>query len=71
MPILEFDDGKGGKVTAIVCGRGLKTCGWCNRISTKLCDFPTGAQGKTCDARMCDSHSTHAAKDTDYCPTPH
>jgi hypothetical protein len=68
MPILEMKD-KDGKVvsSAIVCGRGLKSCHWCGRLQTKLCDFPLSDK-KTCDASMCDEHATHAGKDLDYCP---
>lgn len=60
--------------TVIICrGRPRNTrCQFCQRPSTKLCDFPlTGAQaGKTCDAPMCAGCAYHLGKDVDFCP-PH
>lgn len=56
--------------TAIICTRGPRRqhCRWCNRWSTKLCDFST-RNGETCDAPLCDTHATRLAdRIIDYCP---
>jgi hypothetical protein len=56
---------------AIVCGvrRGPRAkCSFCRRRPhEKLCDFDLG-NGKTCDAKMCDSCSTKIGPDRDLCP---
>jgi hypothetical protein len=61
---------KDGPITAhILCSRRSRTCKFChNRAVSKLCDFPVGPNGKTCDAPMCDRCSTPAAREVDYCP---
>lgn len=67
---------KGDGVGAIVCTRGpAKRCKWCQRPSTKLCDFPVKRNGKagTCDASMCDRCAVTVpglGVSLDYCP-PH
>jgi hypothetical protein len=60
---------------AIVCGRGARPpkCRFCDRQSTKLCDFVTSHQQqvthkKTCDAPMCDVHAKSVGPNLDYCP---
>lgn len=66
---------KVGEVTAIVCGKFKEAakCRWCGRPSTKLCDYPLSsrgelADGKTCDAPMCDAHARNAGPNKDLCP---
>lgn len=61
-----------GPVTAHICTRGAKAkvCKFCSkRFVEKLCDFPTGAHGKTCDAGMCGKCATSVGPDLDYCPS--
>ena len=62
-----------GQPIGIICGhrqRSRTLCKFCNRdFVRKLCDFPTGAGGKTCDAGMCDRCATSIGPDKDYCPT--
>ncbi len=64
---IKFADGS----VAIICGvrRGTPAkCQFCRRRPhTKLCDFDIG-NGKTCDARMCDSCTTNVGPNRDYCP---
>jgi hypothetical protein len=57
-------------ITMHICTRGTKRqrCHFCNRWSEKLCDFPTGKNGKTCDARMCSRCASSVGPDLDYCP---
>ena len=52
-----------------------KKCQFCDRPSTKLCDFPMSppeqvTHRRTCDAPMCDEHATLIGEDRDLCP-PH
>lgn len=56
---------------AMVCGghRRVAKCEFCRaRPHTRLCDMEM-LDGKTCDARMCDSCATPGAGDLDHCPT--
>jgi hypothetical protein len=60
-----------GNFTAFICTRGRqpKRCSFCNtQWATKLCDFPVGPRGKTCDAAMCDQCATSVGPDRDHCP---
>ena len=64
----EFRDGM------IICSRSRRTnpkCKWCNRPSTKLCDYwvsSDGRPGRTCDAPMCDEHAVRVGPEKDHCP---
>ena len=64
-----FRDGSG--MTFIACNRSrVQPCKFChNQPVAKLCDFPTGPKGKTCDAGMCAKCATSVGPDQDYCPT--
>jgi hypothetical protein len=55
---------------AIICGvRKPAKCQFCKaRPHTRLCDFFLQAEGKTCDARMCDKCTTRGGQDLDHCP---
>jgi hypothetical protein len=65
MPFIDTEFG----VVHINCGRKPRQrCHFCNRWSEKLCDFPTGKNGKTCDARMCSRCASSVGPDLDYCP---
>lgn len=73
MPCEKVDLGGGN--FAIVCGRRSgreKRCKWCEKVATKLCDFPLRGEkaGKTCDAPMCKDCATKWGIDKDLCP-PH
>jgi hypothetical protein len=60
-----------GKFTAFICDRGgrRRPCQFCRTgYVTKLCDFPAGPRGKTCDAGMCDKCATNVGPDRDHCP---
>lgn len=51
----------------------LKKCQWCQRLSTKLCDFVVSppeqvTHRRTCDARMCEDHAKSVGANLDYCP---
>jgi hypothetical protein len=53
----------------IVCTRSnlrFRSCRYCGRFTTILCDFPI-ASGKTCDAPVCVDCSTPVGEDKDYC----
>ncbi len=55
---------------AIVCmgNRPRRRCPFCRRNwATLLCDFPL-ANGKTCDARICEECAEHVGPDRDHCP---
>lgn len=55
----------------IVCGprRPRKFCKDCGReFASKLCDFPVGPKGKTCDTPICDKCATPVGPDRYYCP---
>lgn len=53
-----------------VCSRGRrpKTCRWCSRPSTKLCDWKAPAAARTCDAPICDDHAKVVGPNRDHCP---
>jgi len=52
----------------IICSRGpaKKRCAYCERDSSKLCDYPLKS-GKTCDSPMCTLHTWSPEPNTDYC----
>jgi len=54
---------------AIVCGTfpGEKHCVVCGTFATRLCDHRT-SDGRTCDAPLCDEHTTRLSAERDYCP---
>lgn len=62
MPIIRDET---GNVIAIVCSRP-KRCAYCDRSSTKLCDYPK-TEGKTCDTAMCNAHAWSPEPGKDYC----
>jgi hypothetical protein len=56
------------KQTAMfLCRRSTARCRYCDRASTRLCDFEV-AVGKTCDIPMCDFCTHRADQTVDYCP---
>ncbi len=65
-------------VTVIHCRRGRvhtkEPCSApsCTTPHTRFCDFPLRGRkaGRTCDAKLCDSHATCAAPGKHHCP-PH
>lgn len=64
-----------GKPSGLVCGPGVRRgapCAFCNRTSSRLCDFPVtkdhGVKG-TCDAPLCSDCTTRIAGDGDLCRT--
>jgi hypothetical protein len=54
---------------AIVCGRGRRgaRCGWCTQRAGLLCDWKVG-KGKTCDAKICNTHAQEVAPEKHLCP---
>ena len=56
--------------TIIFCNRTRRViCKFCGvRPVSKLCDFPTGPHGKTCNAMMCAQCATSISPNVDYCP---
>ena len=69
---------KVGNDVMIVCGSGKKPtrppkCAFCDRQSTRLCDFVVSppqqiTHKRTCDAPMCDEHAARVGKIRDLCP---
>lgn len=63
---------KEGRPIGVVCGlrrAPRRMCKFCQKdFVRKLCDFPTGTGGKTCDAGICDRCATTIGPDRDYCP---
>lgn len=61
----------GDGATAIVCQRRLRTqpvtCA-CGVTAARLCDYPTGPRGRTCNRPVCALHATRVGKDRDLCP---
>ena len=55
-----------GERICIACGTLGDPC-VCGSISDILCDFPV-AEGKTCDARLCNHCGQEVAPDIHYCP---
>lgn len=56
----------------IVCGssrRLSQTCEYagCDRHATRLCDWKLGANKGTCDALMCEEHTSAPAPNKDLC----
>lgn len=50
-----------------------KKCAWCDKMSTKLCDYRLSPAAqvthvRTCDAPMCAEHATPVGPDRDLCP---
>ena len=67
MPWVDLGDG----LSAHICvrGRPARRCTFCNTgWVDKLCDFPVGPSGKTCDKGMCHRCATAIAPEVDYCP---
>ena len=69
MPILDITVG-GERVRGFVCGRGLRSCYVCGRLSTKQCDYLPRPRPSTqrCDRHLCDQHATVLGPDKDACP---
>jgi hypothetical protein len=69
--VCEIIKDENGHIMTICCSRSrVETCKFC-RIQpvSRLCDFPVGPRGKTCDAGMCDKCATRVAHEVDYCPS--
>ena len=49
-------------------GPRLLPCRVCGEISTRLCDWKVGKSGATCDAPLCDEHTSQPARGKDLCP---
>jgi hypothetical protein len=50
-----------------------KKCSWCDKWSTKLCDYRLSPAAqvthvRTCDQPMCDDHATNVGPNRDLCP---
>lgn len=63
----------GRKALVRMSGKRPPNCKWCDRLSTKLCDFDIShpsqvTHRRTCDAPMCDTHATSVGVNRDYCP---
>ncbi len=61
-------DGK--EVDIIACGKGkikIDTCKICYYPAEYLCDWPTGS-GKTCDIKLCKTHSGNRGDNINFCP---
>jgi hypothetical protein len=62
----------GGTALVRVAGKRPLNCRWCERLSTKLCDFDISPPNqvthrRTCDAPMCDIHALPVGINKDYC----
>ena len=72
MPIMEITAEDGTLIRAWVCGRGLKSCGYCNRLGSFQCDFITmrfaNSRIKRCDRWLCAHHATELGPDKHACP---
>ena len=58
------------KGNMIICSRGARRapkCSFCEKVSTKLCDYPI-EKGRTCDSPICDEHAKHHSPNVDTCP---
>ena len=53
----------------IICSRTkrVKKCDFCDRPSTKQCDYPV-SKTQTCDKFMCDAHAKRQGPNLDTCP---
>lgn len=60
---------KDGQFAAVICSRGSRVpkCKFCEKQSTKLCDFPL-SKDRTCDAPMCNEHAKKQGPNLDTCP---
>ncbi len=57
-------------VNFFFCHRGNgggQKCYYCDRSSTRLCDFPIGGDSKTCDIPMCAFCTHKAGRNRDLC----
>jgi len=73
MPCEEIRLPGGGVVFVSYAKPRYKKCRWCQRGSTKLCDFVISppeqvTHKKTCDSPMCDDHAKSVGPNLDYCP---
>ncbi len=62
----------GGVAILRLSGKRPAKCLWCDRDSTRLCDFDISERGafelqKTCDAPMCSEHAKHVGPNRDLC----
>jgi hypothetical protein len=55
------------EIAMFLCQRSTARCRFCDRASTRLCDFQL-AEGKACDIPMCDFCTHRAERTVDYCP---
>ncbi len=49
-------------------GPRLRPCIECGEISVRLCDWKVGESGATCDAALCQEHTSQPARGKDLCP---
>lgn len=67
---VQFDT-PGGRVTAILCGRGQRRpkCEDCGHPASILCDYPVKRNGRpgSCDRKCCAPHSVPVGDELDYC----
>jgi hypothetical protein len=56
-----------GDAVAFIHGEYGDACRTCGDVSDVLCDFPV-ADGKTCDAPLCERCTPESAPDVHYCP---
>ena len=69
MPYFEFTTDDGEKHSGIICGRGLRSCYRCNRLSRWQCDYIIARSPlRRCDRHICERHRTNLAPDKDACP---
>ena len=68
MPFIDLTvDGQ--QVTGFVCGRGLKSCSVCGRVSTRQCDYlmrPKPSRAR-CNRHCCSQHSVPLTAAKDAC----
>ena len=57
---------KNSNGTTFVCGDFGEHCYKCGWFADCLCDYPVG-ENKTCDRKMCGSHSNEVAHEMHYC----
>lgn len=54
-------------IRAILHGAFGPPCAQCGAVSESLCDFPLGAEGRTCDRPLCFGCAPTIGADKNYC----